>query len=71
MSSVVVRPFRRGDREQVTHLVNVHAAAVIPGMSVSVNTVLSQLERTWEQESARALVRPLPSFLLPPTGKVT
>jgi GNAT superfamily N-acetyltransferase len=44
-SSVEVRPFRRGDREQLTHLVNVHAAAVIPGMSVSVNTVMSQLER--------------------------
>src|SRR5712691_10995163 len=45
MSSIEVRPFRRGDREQLTHLVNVHAAAVIPGMAASVNTVLSQLER--------------------------
>src|SRR5919202_355256 len=45
MSSVEVRPFRRTDREQLTHLVNVHAAAVIPGVSVSVNTVMSQLER--------------------------
>jgi GNAT superfamily N-acetyltransferase len=40
-----VRPFRRGDREQLTALVNAHAAAVVPGLSVSVNTVLSQLER--------------------------
>src|SRR3954469_15958529 len=31
---------------------------------------LAQLERTWEQESARALVRPLPAFLLPGSGKV-
>jgi ribosomal protein S18 acetylase RimI-like enzyme len=45
MSSIEVRPFRRGDREQLTGLVNAHTAAVVPGMSVSVNTVLSQLER--------------------------
>jgi hypothetical protein len=45
MSSVEVRPFRRGDREQLTALVNAHAAAVLPGASVSVNAVLSQLER--------------------------
>jgi GNAT superfamily N-acetyltransferase len=44
MSSIEVRPFRRGDREQLTDLVNAHAAAVIPGISVSVNTVLRQLE---------------------------
>lgn len=44
MSSIEVRPFRRGDREQLTDLVNAHAAAVVPGVSVSVNTVLSQLE---------------------------
>jgi ribosomal protein S18 acetylase RimI-like enzyme len=45
MSSVEVRPFRRGDREQLTALVNAHVQAVVPGVSVSVNTVLSQLER--------------------------
>lgn len=45
MSSIVVRPFRRSDREQVTGLVNAHVSAVVPGLSVSVNTVLSQLER--------------------------
>jgi GNAT superfamily N-acetyltransferase len=45
MSSVEVRPFQRGDRQQLTHLVNVHAGAVIPGISASVNTVLAQLER--------------------------
>src|ERR1700687_2658784 len=44
MSSIEVRPFRRGDREQLTRLVNVHASSVIPGMSVSVNTVMGQLE---------------------------
>jgi GNAT superfamily N-acetyltransferase len=40
-----IRPFRRSDRDQVTALVNAHAQAVIPGVSVSVNTVLSHLER--------------------------
>ena len=45
MSSVEVRPFRRSDREQLTGLVNAHVQAVVPGVSVSVNTVLSQLER--------------------------
>ena len=45
MSDVQVRPFRRADRDQLTQLVNAHADAVVPGMSVSVNTVLSSLER--------------------------
>jgi ribosomal protein S18 acetylase RimI-like enzyme len=45
MSDVQVRPFRRGDRDQLTKLVNAHAEVVVPGMSVSVNTVLGSLER--------------------------
>lgn len=45
MSSVEVRSFRRSDREQLASLVNAHAAAVVPGMGVSVATVLAQLER--------------------------
>jgi GNAT superfamily N-acetyltransferase len=45
MSDVQVRPFRRADRDQLTQLINAHAEAVVPGMSVSVNTVLSSLER--------------------------
>ena len=45
MSAVQVRPFRRADREQLTALVNAHIQAVVPGAAVSVNTVLSQLER--------------------------
>ena len=45
MSSVQVRPFRRADRDQLTALVNAHIQAVVPGVSVSVNTVMSQLER--------------------------
>ena len=43
--SIEVRPFRRDDREQVTALVNAHIQAVVPGVSVSVNAVMSQLER--------------------------
>ena len=42
MSSVQVRPFRRDDRDQLTRLVNAHAEAVVPGMSPSVNAVLSR-----------------------------
>ena len=45
MSSVQVRPFRRDDRDQLTQLVNAHAEAVVPGMSASVNAVLSSLGR--------------------------
>ena len=49
MSDFEVRPFRRADRETVTRLVNAHAAAVIPGVAASVNTVLSQFEREPEE----------------------
>jgi GNAT superfamily N-acetyltransferase len=45
MPSTEVRAFRRSDREQLTQLVNTHAAAVVPGLGVSVSTVLSSLER--------------------------
>lgn len=45
MPALMVRPFRRDDRDQLTDLVNAHVAAVVPGVSVSVNTVLSDLER--------------------------
>ncbi|GGW64864.1 hypothetical protein GCM10010320_52760 [Streptomyces caelestis] len=45
MPALEVRPFRRADRDQLTDLVNTHVAAVVPGVSVSVNTVLSDLER--------------------------
>jgi GNAT superfamily N-acetyltransferase len=45
VSEIQVRRFRRDDRVQLTALVNAHVAAVMPGVTVSVNTVLSQLER--------------------------
>jgi GNAT superfamily N-acetyltransferase len=45
MSSIEVRPFRRRDRDQLTDLVNGHAAAVVPGLGVSVSALLNELER--------------------------
>jgi GNAT superfamily N-acetyltransferase len=54
MSSTLIRPFHRNDREQVTNLVNAHIGAVLPGVSVSVNAVMSQLER----EPGEAIVDP-------------
>jgi GNAT superfamily N-acetyltransferase len=45
VSAIEVRPFSRADRDQITDLVNAHIAAVVPGISVSVNAVMSQLER--------------------------
>lgn len=45
MSSIQVRPFRRSDREQLTDLINAHAAAVVPGLGVSVSALLSHLDR--------------------------
>jgi GNAT superfamily N-acetyltransferase len=54
MPSTVIRPFQRSDREQVTDLVNAHIGAVLPGVSVSVNAVMSQLER----EPGEAIVDP-------------
>ncbi len=60
MSAITVRPFRRSDRDQLTDLVNGHAHAVMPGVSITVNAVLSQLEHEpdefivdpWVQERA-------------------
>lgn len=43
--SAAVRAFERRDRDQLTALVNLHVAAVIPGVVLSVNAVLGQLER--------------------------
>jgi len=45
MAPIEVRPFRRADRDQLTQLVNAHAAAVVPGVSASVSSVLASLER--------------------------
>jgi GNAT superfamily N-acetyltransferase len=49
VQSIQVRPFQRSDREQLTALVNAHVGAVVPGVSVSVNVLMSQLEREPEE----------------------
>ena len=54
MPDIEIRAFRRDDREQLSALVNAHVAAVIPGISVSVNAVMGQLER----ESGESIVDP-------------
>jgi hypothetical protein len=53
---VAIRPFERRDRDQLTALINLHVAAVIPGVVLSVNTVLGQLERE-PQENIRSVGR--------------
>jgi GNAT superfamily N-acetyltransferase len=45
MSPIRVRPFHRRDRDQLTDLVNAHAAAVVPSQGVSIAALLSHLER--------------------------
>ena len=45
MDAIRVRPFHRHDRQQLTDLVNAHAAAVVPGIGVSVSAALGNLER--------------------------
>ncbi|MGK8463932.1 hypothetical protein [Nocardia cyriacigeorgica] len=49
MPAYLIRPFRRDDRDQLTRLANTHIAAVVPGVSISVNTMLSSLERRPEE----------------------
>jgi GNAT superfamily N-acetyltransferase len=45
MPDVDIRPFARADRDQLAALVNAHLGAVTPGASVSVQSLLSHLER--------------------------
>jgi len=40
-----IRPFLRHDRDQLTDLVNAHVKSVVPGCSVPISTLLSQMER--------------------------
>ncbi len=44
MPDLQVRRFNRHDRDQTTALVNAHIGAVVPGISVSVQALMSQLE---------------------------
>ena len=47
--SILVREFHRSDREQLTSLVNLHVSTVLPGVALSTNVVLSQIEREPEE----------------------
>ncbi len=51
---VQVRRFRRDDRDQLAELVNAHVQAVVPGIVVPTNRILSQIER----ESGEFIVDP-------------
>jgi hypothetical protein len=50
-----IRTFMRPDPDQLTELVNVHIAAVVPGWALPVSALLAQFER----EPAQAVVDPL------------
>ena len=45
MPLIAIRAFHGRDREQLTSLVNAHAGAVVPGISISVAALLNELER--------------------------
>src|SRR5262245_52079708 len=70
MSSIEVRPFQRTDRDQLTALLNAHAAAVIPGVSVSVNTVLGYLEREPDEVITDPWVIERATLVAEQTGRV-
>ncbi|MBO0772136.1 MAG: GNAT family N-acetyltransferase [Actinobacteria bacterium] len=70
MPSMIVRPFRRSDREQVTRLVNAHAQAVVPGVSASVATVLAQLEREPGESITDPWVRERATMVAEQAGRV-
>ncbi len=54
MPPIEIRPFRRSDRDRLTDPVNAHVEAVLPGVTVPPNAVLSQLEH----EPGEAVVDP-------------
>jgi GNAT superfamily N-acetyltransferase len=54
VATAEIRSFSRPDRDQLAALVNAHVAAVAPGVQVSINTLLAQMER----EPGEAIVDP-------------
>jgi ribosomal protein S18 acetylase RimI-like enzyme len=48
--TIEIRPFRRNDRVQLTELVNSHVDAVLPGVSLSPDAVLSHLQREPDED---------------------
>ncbi len=71
MSTAEIRAFRRGDRDQLTALVNAHAQAVVPGVSVPVNAVLSQIEREPGEFIVDPWVRERTTLVAEQRGRIT
>jgi GNAT superfamily N-acetyltransferase len=71
MSAITVRSFRRSDRDQLTDLINSHAQAVLPGVSVTVNAVLSQLEQEPDEFLVDPWVRERTTLVGEQRGRVT
>lgn len=71
ISTVTVRRFHRSDRDQLTALVNAHVQAVVPGIVVSTNRVLSQLEKEPGEFVVDPWVRDRVTFVAEQPGRVT
>lgn len=71
MSAITVRPFRRSDRDQLTDLVNGHAHAVMPGVSITVNAVLSQLEHEPDEFIVDPWVQERMTLVAEQRGRIT
>lgn len=71
MSTITVRPFRRSDRDQLTNLINSHAHAVLPGVSITVNAVLSQLEHEPDEFLVDPWVQERVTLVSEQRGRVT
>jgi GNAT superfamily N-acetyltransferase len=71
MSGIEVRPFHRRDRDQLTDLVNAHAAAVVPGAGVSVAAMLNHLERDPGEFIADPWVAERATLVAEERGRVT
>lgn len=71
MSAISVRPFRRSDRDQLTDLINSHAHAVLPGVSITINTVLNQLEHEPDEFIVDPWVRQRTTLVGEQRGRLT
>lgn len=60
---VEIRPFARGDREQLTRLASAHVAAAMPGGSIPAATLLSQLEHPLGEDIIGPWVADLATFV--------
>lgn len=67
---VEIRPFARRDREQLTQLASAHLSAVVPGGSIPVSTMLSQLEHPVGEYVIGPWVTDLATFVAVDRGRV-